>query len=240
VGSGTCPSVKHTRNSDRKRRRENIFLISTPGTFSLGLQTQDRLFVKLCLDPGQPMPPLGRERRNESFHQHSTWIRFAQFVVANQCNVRNGSWEGPINGSSCHTSPMLRLPLLDVDSMARTQSQHHPNGPVPSTSAEDGVSRWSIQEILAATDPTLVIAVRCIIARLKLSCFPESERASVSGAGPSGTASASTVDGYDIIIRLILYYFRTSIRVISFVCSARACGARIHATFDEFSCHCLR
>jgi len=116
-----------------------------------------------------------------------------------QCE--NGSWEGPINGSSCHTSPMLRLPLLDVDSMARTQSQHHPNGPVPSTSAEDGVSRWSIQEILAATDPTLVIAVRCIIARLKLSCFPESERASVSGAGPSGTASASTVDGYDIIIR---------------------------------------
>ena len=116
-----------------------------------------------------------------------------------QCE--NGSWEGPINGSSCHTSPMLRLPLLDVDPMARTQSQHHPNGPVSSTSAEDGVFRWSIREILAATDPTLVIAVRCIIAQLELSCFPESESASVSGAGPSGTASASTVDGCDIITR---------------------------------------
>jgi hypothetical protein len=120
-----------------------------------------------------------------------------------QCE--NGSWEGPIiDGSSCHTSPMLRLPLLDVDPMARTQSQHHPNGPVPSTSAEDGVFPWSVREILAATDPTLVFAVRCIIAQLKLSCFPESESASVSGAGvlgPSGTAFAPTVDGCDIIIR---------------------------------------
>jgi hypothetical protein len=119
-----------------------------------------------------------------------------------QCE--NGSWEGPINGSSCHTSPMLRLPLLDVDPMARTQSQHHPNGPVPSTSAEDGVLRWSIREILSATDPTLVFAVRCIIAQLKLSCFAESESASVSGArvlDPSGTTFAPTVDGYDIIIR---------------------------------------
>jgi hypothetical protein len=116
----------------------------------------------------------------------------------------NGSWEGPINnGSSCHSSPMLRLPLLDVDPMARTQS-HHPNGPGPSTSPEGGVLPWSIREILAATDPTLVFAVRCILAQLKLSCFPESESASVSGAGvldPSGTAFASTVDGYDVIIR---------------------------------------
>jgi hypothetical protein len=96
---------------------------------------------------------------------------------------------------------MLRLPLLDVDPMARTQSQHHP---VPPTSANGGVLRWSIREILAATDPTLVFAVRCIIVQLKLSCFPESESASVAGAGaldPSGTAIAPTVDGCDVIIR---------------------------------------
>jgi hypothetical protein len=90
--------------------------------------------------------------------------------------------------------------------MARTQSQLHPNGLVPSsTLAEGGVFRWSIQEILAVTDPTLVFAVRRILAQLKLSCFPESEskNASVSGAGvldPSGTAFAPT-DGYDTIIR---------------------------------------
>ena len=82
------PSVRHTRNSDRKRRPEKIFLISAPGMFSLGLQTQDYLFVKLCLDLGQTTPSLGRERRNESLYQHSTRIRFAQSVVSNRCNVR--------------------------------------------------------------------------------------------------------------------------------------------------------
>lgn len=115
-----------------------------------------------------------------------------------QCE--NGSWEGPItNGSSCRFSPMLRLPLLDVNPTVRTQSQHHPNDPVPSTSAEDGVLRSSIREILAATDPTLVFAVRCIITQFKLSCFPESESASVSGAGvldPNGTAFASTYQSH--------------------------------------------
>lgn len=106
-----------------------------------------------------------------------------------------------MNASSCHTSPMLRLPLLDVDPMVRTHSQHDPN---PPTSAEAGVFRWSIREILAATDPTQVFAVRCIIAQLKLSCFPECESAFVSGAevlDSNGTAFAPTVDGYDIIIR---------------------------------------
>jgi hypothetical protein len=82
------PFVRHTRNSDKKRRREKISLILAPGTFSLGLQTQDCPFVKLCLDLGQLTPPLERERRNESPHQHSTPIRFAQSVVANQRNVR--------------------------------------------------------------------------------------------------------------------------------------------------------
>ncbi|SRR6266403_881744 len=84
------PSVRHMRNSDRKRRweLERIFHILAPGTFSLGLQTQGCLTVKLCLDLGQPTPPLGRERRNESHHQHSTWIRFAQSVVSNQDDVR--------------------------------------------------------------------------------------------------------------------------------------------------------
>lgn len=96
---------------------------------------------------------------------------------------------------------MLRLPLLDVNPMARTQSQHHP---VPPTSAEDGVLRWSIREILAATDPSLLFAVRSVIVQLKLSCFPESESTPVFGAGaldPSGTAIAPTVNGCDIIIR---------------------------------------
>jgi hypothetical protein len=97
---------------------------------------------------------------------------------------------------------MLRLPLLDVGPIARTQSQHHPNGPVPSTAAEDGVFCWSIREILAATDPTLVFAIRCIIAQLRLSCFSESENAPISGAGvldPNGTAITPTVN--EIITR---------------------------------------
>lgn len=90
--------------------------------------------------------------------------------------------------------------------MARTQSQHHLNVPVPPTSANDGVLRWSIREILAAADPALVSAVRCMTAQLKLSCFPEPESASVAGADagtldPSGTAFAPTADGCDIIIR---------------------------------------
>lgn len=89
--------------------------------------------------------------------------------------------------------------------MARSQSQHHLNGAgVPSTSAEEWVLRPSIQEILAATDPTLVFAVRCIIAQLKLSCFPESESASVLGAevlDRSSTALAPTAVGCEIIIR---------------------------------------
>jgi len=87
-GLGHVPSVKHTRNSDRKRRRKNIFLILAPGTFSRGLQTRDCLFVKLCLNLGQPTPPLGRGRRNESLLQHLTRIRFAQSVVSNRCDVR--------------------------------------------------------------------------------------------------------------------------------------------------------
>jgi hypothetical protein len=87
-GPGHVPSVRHTRNSDRKRRSGKIFLILAPGTFFPGLPTRECLFVKLCLDLGQPTPPLGRERRNESRHQHSTRIRFVQSVVSNQRNVR--------------------------------------------------------------------------------------------------------------------------------------------------------
>lgn len=94
---------------------------------------------------------------------------------------------------------MLRLPLLDVNTVARTPSHRH--HPVPPTPAEGGVLRWSIREILAATDPTLLFAVRHIIVQLKLCCFQESESTAVSGAGtldPNGTAFASTVDGCDI------------------------------------------
>ncbi len=99
---------------------------------------------------------------------------------------------------------MLRLPLLDVGPIARTQSQHHPNGPVPSTAAEDGVFCWSIREILTATDPALMFAIRCLIAQLRLSRFSEAENASISGAGvldPNGTALTPTVNGCDIITR---------------------------------------
>lgn len=88
---------------------------------------------------------------------------------------------------------MLRLPLLDVDPIACAPSQ--PNGPVRFAPAEDRSFRWSTREILTVTDPTLVFAVRCIIGKLKLSCFPECEIASISGAGvvdrvsPNGTAT---------------------------------------------------
>lgn len=87
-GLGHVPSVRRTRNSDRIRRPKKSFLILALGTFSLGLQTQGCPFVKLCLDLGQPTPPLGRDRQNESHHQKSTRIRFAQSVVLNQRNVR--------------------------------------------------------------------------------------------------------------------------------------------------------
>lgn len=101
---------------------------------------------------------------------------------------------------------MLRLPLLDVDPVACAQSKRHPNGPDDFAPAEDRSFRWSIREILASTDPTLMFAVRCITAHLKLSCFPELESASVSisGAGvlgPNGSATTPMVEGDDVIIR---------------------------------------
>ena len=115
---------------------------------------------------------------------------------------QSNSWEG---NNSCHTSRMLRLPLLDVEPIA--QSRRHPNDPDHFAPAEDGPFRWSIREILMSTDPTLTSAVRCIIAQLKLSCFPEAESEkntsfSISGAGvlgPHGSATTPMVD--DVIIR---------------------------------------
>ena len=92
-GHGHVPSVRLTRSCGRKRRREKIILISATGTFFLGLQTQDCLFVKLCLDLRQPTRPLGRERWNESRHQLS--IRFAQSVVLNACQSRTARGKGP-------------------------------------------------------------------------------------------------------------------------------------------------
>jgi hypothetical protein len=111
-------------------------------------------------------------------------------------SAQSSSWEGPSGGSCCRSSPMPRLPLLDVGAIALPRLA---NGPVQSTRAEKGPFRWPIQDVLAATDPSLTFAVRCIIAPLKLSCFPESQRTSISGAGvlrPNGTAIM--VDGPDI------------------------------------------
>lgn len=99
---------------------------------------------------------------------------------------------------------MLRLPLLDVDPVVCAQSQHHPIGPVHFAPAEDGSFCWSVREILTATDPTVMFAVRCIISQLRLSCFLKSENASITSAGdldPNGSANTPMVDEYDIIIR---------------------------------------
>ncbi|KAH9984963.1 hypothetical protein BJV77DRAFT_1071691 [Russula vinacea] len=125
-------------------------------------------------------------------------------VCGVECVERNSSWEGPNKGSCCHASPMLRLPLLDVDPVVCAQSQHHPIGPVHFAPAEDGSFCWSVREILTATDPTVMFAVRCIISQLRLSCFPKSENASITSAGdldPNGSANTPMVDEYDIIIR---------------------------------------
>jgi hypothetical protein len=99
---------------------------------------------------------------------------------------------------------MLRLPLLDVGPIVCAQSQHHPIGPVHLAPAEDGSFRWSIGEILNATDPIVTFAVRCIISQLRLSCFQEPESASIVSAGNldvNGSATTPMVDEYDIIIR---------------------------------------
>ncbi|KAI0250987.1 hypothetical protein BJV78DRAFT_517407 [Lactifluus subvellereus] len=92
------------------------------------------------------------------------------------------SREGP-SRSTCPFSPMSRLPLLDVGPHACANSHDHPNGPVHHLSAQKRTFHWSIREVLAATDPSLTLAVRGIIVALKLSCFPESPRTSISGDG---------------------------------------------------------
>ena len=123
---------------------------------------------------------------------------------------QSSSWEGPDGGGSCcRTSPgssILRLPLLDVDPITCERSKRHPNGPDDFAKAEVGPFRWSIREILSSTDPSLIFAVRCITAHLKLSCFPETESASfsISGAGvlgSNGSATTPMVEGDDVIIR---------------------------------------
>ena len=108
------------------------------------------------------------------------------------------SREGP-SRSTCPFSPMSRLPLLDVGPHACANSNDHqnPNDPVHHLPAQKRTFHWSIREILAATDPSLTLAVRDIIVALKLSCFPESHRASISGDGvlcPDGTIITSSMD----------------------------------------------
>jgi hypothetical protein len=107
------------------------------------------------------------------------------------------SREGP-SRSTCPFSPMSRLPLLDVGPHAANSNDHrNPNGPVHHLPAQKRTFHWSIREILAATDPSLTLAVRDIIVALKLSCFPESHRTSISGDGvlcPDGTIITSSMD----------------------------------------------
>jgi len=89
---------------------------------------------------------------------------------------------------------MSRLPLLDVGPIACSQPQNRSNGPVV-LNPDDKVSfPWSNREILAATDPTLTIAVRCIVASMELSCFPELDNASICGAGVLRPISTATQD----------------------------------------------
>lgn len=112
-------------------------------------------------------------------------------------SAQTSPWEGPSSGSSCcRPSSMSRFPLYDV---GPGQSQPYPNDPVQSTPAKNESFRWSIREVLTATDPALISAVRCIIVPLKLSCFPESQNAPVSGTvlAPNSTAITTMVDGSD-------------------------------------------
>jgi hypothetical protein len=68
-GHGHVPSTRLMRKSGRIRCRTTIILISARGTYSVGLQTQDYLFVKLCLNLRRLMRPLGRKHLSESLHQ---------------------------------------------------------------------------------------------------------------------------------------------------------------------------
>ena len=150
-----------------------------------------------------------------------------------QCaSEQSSSWEGPYGGGSCcRTSPMLRLPLLDVDPVACAQSKRHPNGPDDFAPAKDGPFRWSIREILTSTDPSLMFAVRCITAHLKLSCFPETKSASfsVSGVGvlgSNGSAITPIVEGDDVIIRSDLTFTSGSGSVSLASCAVLAIAVR--------------
>jgi len=127
--------------------------------------------------------------------------------LVGRISAHGGSWEEPRTRDASHACPcpMLRLPLLDVSPIARAQSQRHPNDPVKSAPDENNESfRWSTREILASIDPSLIFAIRLIVAPLKLSCFPESRSTSISGAGvlcPNSTAITTMVDGSDIVPR---------------------------------------
>jgi len=134
----------------------------------------------------------------------NTFCATCGLEIARHSATQSSSWEGPTSDGSCRYSfPMSRLPLLDVGTVSRAQSQSHPNGPVRSTPDEKGPFPWSSREVLTATDPSLTTAVCGIVASLKLSCFPESHNASISRAGvlrPNSTAISPMVDGPDVIL----------------------------------------
>jgi hypothetical protein len=134
----------------------------------------------------------------------NTFCATCGLEMARHSAAQSSSWEGPTSDGSCrHSFPMSRLPLLDVGPVSRAQSQNPPNGPVQSISDEKGSFPWSSREVLAATDPSLTIAVRCIVASLKLSCFPELHNTSISSAGvlrPNSTAITPMVGGSDVVV----------------------------------------
>ena len=136
----------------------------------------------------------------------NTFCATCGLEIARHSTAQSSSWEGPTSDGSCrHSFPMSRLPLLDVGPVSRAaQSQNRPSGPGRSTPDAKGSFPWPSREVLAATDPSLTIAVCGIVASLKLSCFPESSHnASISSVGvlrPNSTAISPMVDGPDVIL----------------------------------------
>jgi hypothetical protein len=108
-----------------------------------------------------------------------------------------GFREGP--SFTCPFSPISRLPLLDIDSHASGKSQYPPNHPENVVPGQKWVFHRAIREVLAATDPALTLAIHDIIVSLNLSCFPASNRTSISSDSIlSCTAIPTSLDGPDI------------------------------------------
>ncbi|KAI9452441.1 hypothetical protein F5148DRAFT_502809 [Russula earlei] len=133
-----------------------------------------------------------------------TFCAACGFESVGHLSAQDNSWEESSGGSCGRPCRMSRLPLLDMGPIARAQSHRHPIDPVNSLLVEKASCRWSIREILSTTDPSLIFAVRCIIAPLELSCFPKLQNTSIASAGvpcPNSTAVTTMVDGSEIVPR---------------------------------------